>query len=351
MERDYRHATWPHTSQQVRVGLQLICVALLSFLIVDYITWQFQGLFFISLGARLFFIAVLLPMIRLASGPPRIQLFDISIFSLVLVSFLGLAVLVVAREGDVVVYWTVLLVIFGSYLFFSDNNLLRVAAVAGFGTVCVVLITIVFNRPLLVDSVRLSLYLLLTHLLGFTSANRHAATRRKQYTNFLAQKILATLDSLTGLANRRHFMDLAERTFELGQRTHAVFCVLMMDVDHFKRVNDSFGHSTGDDVLRTLSREISTLIRKTDVFARLGGEEFAILLPDTDLEGARVVADKIRHVVASIPWTQANLKCTISIGVAALSPNDGNFSQLLQRADAALYEAKELGRDRTAVAS
>lgn len=164
---------------------------------------------------------------------------------------------------------------------------------------------------------------------------------------------LARSDPLTGLANRRHFMDALDREIERSARYGRPLSLVLLDLDHFKKVNDTHGHAAGDDVLRQASRALQGVCRDVDLAARLGGEELALLLPETDGRGARVVAERVREQVAAAPHTSpdgATFRVTASLGVATLGPGAATGTALLQRADEALYRAKDGGRNRVRVA-
>lgn len=161
-------------------------------------------------------------------------------------------------------------------------------------------------------------------------------------------RVLASTDSLTGACNRRHFLELAEREFERSRRYPAPLSVLMLDADHFKAINDTYGHDVGDRVLRALASTIAGELRATEMFGRLGGEEFAVAMPSTSGEGAVVVARRLRRSIANleVPVEGAVVTFTVSIGVASMEAGDASFASILSRADQALYRAKSLGRDR-----
>ena len=162
-----------------------------------------------------------------------------------------------------------------------------------------------------------------------------------------AMQVLADTDALTGLLNRRAFMPLAKDAMSYFKRYRRAICVLMIDIDHFKRVNDLHGHAAGDEVIRQVGRIISEAIRTTDKVARFGGEEFVVLLRETDLQGAAVFADRIRQMVADTVFEPdgACLKATISIGMAEAEFTDGDVDHTIERADRALYAAKSGGRN------
>lgn len=159
---------------------------------------------------------------------------------------------------------------------------------------------------------------------------------------------LATTDSLTGLRNRRHFMATASQEFERARRYQTPLSLLMLDADHFKSINDRYGHPVGDEALKTLAEHGRRQLREIDLFARLGGEEFAILLPQTDFIAARAVAERLRQTIAeqSVATGQESFHFTVSIGVASLNAHTMDLHDLLRHADDALYQAKQHGRNR-----
>ncbi|TAK26486.1 MAG: GGDEF domain-containing protein [Myxococcaceae bacterium] len=158
---------------------------------------------------------------------------------------------------------------------------------------------------------------------------------------------LARTDPLTGLLNRRRMDELGDREIERCQRSSAPLAVMLADVDHFKRINDRYGHAVGDEVLVEMAARLKGNVRGGDLVARWGGEEFCVLLVDTDDEGARLAAERVRRAIAQRPFeTSAGpLKVTLSLGVVALDDGPARLSGLLRQADAALYTAKHRGRD------
>ncbi len=163
---------------------------------------------------------------------------------------------------------------------------------------------------------------------------------------------LASIDALTGALNRRTFFYRAEAEFARGRRLHQPLGVLMLDLDLFKQVNDSMGHAAGDAALKHVISVVGGHLREIDRIGRLGGEEFAILLPSAPLAGADIAGERLRAAVAEAPVTvdKTTFRLTVSVGVAELSPGDADVDSLLKRADEALYEAKRKGRNRVEVA-
>jgi diguanylate cyclase (GGDEF)-like protein len=192
------------------------------------------------------------------------------------------------------------------------------------------------------------LSLLLMRWLPMAVAERELAT---QYADHLEG--LATTDPLTKLYNRRHFETAARAELARFQRYFRPLSMLILDVDHFKSINDRFGHAAGDIVLAAIADACRSIKRASDIAARIGGEEFAILLPETNAEAARTFAERLRSEISeSAPIIQGEkLALTASVGVAAASRHTTRVSSLLQSADEALYQAKRTGRNRVCVAT
>jgi diguanylate cyclase (GGDEF)-like protein len=168
-----------------------------------------------------------------------------------------------------------------------------------------------------------------------------------------ALRMQSTRDALTGLYNRRFLDECLEREVTASLRTHAPLSVLMLDLDHFKRFNDTFGHQCGDHALRDVAATVNRVARRSDIPCRFGGEELVMLLPGTTLEGATVLAEKLRDEVQQLVIRHNDQLLggiTLSIGIAATPAHGHTPAELLRAADAALYSAKRGGRNRVFVA-
>lgn len=163
---------------------------------------------------------------------------------------------------------------------------------------------------------------------------------------------LAMTDPLTRALNRRAFFNFTEREVRRAHRHKLPLSTLMIDIDHFKKVNDVHGHAAGDEVLKTMVAEVTGAIRDEDLVGRLGGEEFAIVLPETPAQSAKILADRLRNVVKSQKFygDGGAFSISISVGITELVSNDLEIDGALERADKALYEAKRNGRDRVEIA-
>lgn len=193
----------------------------------------------------------------------------------------------------------------------------------------------------------ISLALSVVALLIFLLSSRYfqSIARLRLAHGQLAQ--LANTDVLTGVSSRRAFLAGLEAELARARRHNESLSLLMLDIDHFKRVNDSHGHPIGDAVLKQFAATCAGMLRAHDLFGRLGGEEFAVALPHTDAEGARTVAEKIRSAVAHAPiaTVAGDIAITVSIGVAQADARKGDVDHLIAQADKALYEAKHGGRN------
>ena len=169
---------------------------------------------------------------------------------------------------------------------------------------------------------------------------------------FAETEQLSRTDALTGIANRRQLFEVGAHEMNRARRFGHPFSVLMFDIDHFKQVNDAYGHAVGDQVLQAIARCCVQQSRESDLVARYGGEEFAVLLLETNLEGARISAERLRAQIArtAVPTERGPLSLTISCGVAVAQVESDGFATLLVRADSALYAAKQGGRNRVEAA-
>lgn len=199
------------------------------------------------------------------------------------------------------------------------------------------------------------------HLMGYHQDITELQTTRQSLEESLARLALAHRDALTGLLTRRIFFDNAERELLAAMRHGWTVAFIMMDIDFFKNVNDTYGHLVGDGVLQECARRLQTKLRTIDLSGRYGGEEFSVLLPGTTLNQAVIVAERIRKYCAQYPIIIEDYKIsiTVSLGVSTMEPADlqkttniqKSLEEMIDRADKAMYQAKRNGRNRTCTAS
>lgn len=212
------------------------------------------------------------------------------------------------------------------------------------------------DRPRLLKALELGAHDILTRPIDPEELGARVRTqvRRKRYGDFLRQKLdhnleMAVTDPLTGLHNRRYMNGQLDALVARANRGGDPVALLVLDIDHFKSVNDSFGHDAGDEVLREFSVRLATNVRAVDLPCRFGGEEFVVVMPGTTLEDAHRIAERIRRDVGAAPFRILGgepLGITVSVGVAATTGGDDTPASLLKRADEGVYEAKNSGRNR-----
>ncbi|MFC3076939.1 PleD family two-component system response regulator [Phenylobacterium terrae] len=213
------------------------------------------------------------------------------------------------------------------------------------------------ERPRLVKALEIGVNDLLSKPIDPQELAARARTqiRRKRYTDYLRHNLdhsleLAVTDQLTGLHNRRYMAGQLEALVRRANHGGEPVAALLIDIDHFKKINDGYGHDVGDEVLREFAVRLASNVRAVDLPCRYGGEEFVVVMPDTRLTDAERIAERIRTHVAGAPFRTSGdkdlLQVTISIGVAAASGAEDTPEALLKRADEALYEAKASGRNR-----
>jgi diguanylate cyclase (GGDEF)-like protein len=183
--------------------------------------------------------------------------------------------------------------------------------------------------------------------------------RSNQYSTRTAElelreelEMLASTDGLTGILNRRVFLEEAEKEIIRAKRYGQHFSVLMIDIDDFKSINDAYGHQYGDQVINNLVIIVKKLIRQTDYFGRIGGEEFAIILIETRIKNAEKIAERIRKSTENdriLIENQKSICFTISVGITEFGPEDKSFSDVLHRSDMAMYNAKKLGKNKVEI--
>lgn len=195
-------------------------------------------------------------------------------------------------------------------------------------------------------------FILLIASLSLLAASFTVQKRLNRKKELATQALLekqATLDELTNINNRRHFYQLGEAATQQALEQKKPLAALMLDADYFKKINDTYGHATGDLVLKKLAKTIVNNLSDLAILGRIGGEEFAVLIPNTNLNQAQEVAERLRKALAACKVTTAegaDIKFTVSIGISLLTNQDLILDKLLQKADLALYQAKKLGRNR-----
>jgi len=265
-----------------------------------------------------------------------------------------------AREGHGVLGLLFMMpVLFGVFRL-TTRQLLGLTAFVSASYLLVVVLYWGFQAHTAPDSFRLKLlnWFVLTVVLAFFSVmGGHVSRLRKHLVAsnaslaaaLLRIESLASRDDLTGVLNRRSLLDRLAQQRSRAERFDGVFSVLMIDIDHFKRINDTYGHAGGDEILKRFANAAGAVLRDVDAFGRYGGEEFMAILPQTDVQEARLLAERLRRAVEAllVPVGNTSVRVTISTGIASYpSPDVASPDDLIREADRALYRAKQDGRNR-----
>lgn len=189
------------------------------------------------------------------------------------------------------------------------------------------------------------------HIIGIIGISRDITSEHKHKVelekNMRESELLANTDVLTGIANRRSFFDISEKLIKISSRSKAPLSLLMIDIDYFKAVNDTYGHIVGDDILKYVANHIKSRLRDSDVFARFGGEEFIVLLPGTKLKDALDIAEEIRSTFSDTVYVENKISIPVKLSIGVSQYKDESLMrEFIQRVDRALYKAKEKGRNR-----
>ncbi len=364
-ESRFRQWSQKGTVTQTRLTLLITLSLLIVYIVSDYFMLRADNGFVYSLVIRtIIFIGglITLAVISVTHSP---ALFDRIIFIFqALAGGLLLFIFTVLKTDIVAASLAVVLVAISMYLLMPNRlivaNLLSLSLSVGF---FILAVTIYDLGQLLL--LQLAMIMLGANLIGAIFCARFHLIKRKEFLELmrersarealqeeiakrlkLEKKLLhqTRTDELTGATNRRYFMQLGEEEINRSHRYGRHMSLLMLDLDHFKEINDQYGHSIGDEALVRFSQLCRSTLRKPDIFGRLGGEEFAIIIPEESLEGAMRTAERLRLRVEE-DFATTDYKLTVSIGVTELDIQDSTIGDLLRRADNMMYKAKHHGRN------
>jgi len=348
----YRAHYWATDAEQWRFALVLFLVPTVLFVWFDYqlngTTWLFYGFVAMRVAMASYSLWLIFALRRLQNRRLLERL-------LLLWTLCGITVFALNALGRPPEFFGhYVFEVFALMLFFSAMPMQPGAQLAVGITYLVVALPILFfykQPPTAVYTSNTAAVMLLTVISGYLIARRIRDYRVDALVAQLKLEHQARTDALTGIANRRAFLDAAHQELSRVNRSESPLTVLMLDIDHFKKVNDRFGHDVGDDLLAEFARRIEKGLRGYDQFARLGGEEFAVMLPGCNLEQAVATAERLRHAISAEPFAvRGNIvPMTVSIGVGIVREFEMTIDGVLTRADTALYAAKDNGRDRVEV--
>lgn len=366
-ETELEFRRWSHHGNisQARLTLLIAITVLVVYILNDYLMLRTGEHFFYSLLVRSLIFAGGLLTIGIISITHNPALFDRIIFLFQAVT-IGLLLFMQGfiKPEPIAAALSVVLIAIAMYLFLPNRltiaGLLSTTLSIGFFSITITVYDI--DRLL---QLQLGMILLGANLIGATFCGRAHLVKRKEFLELMREraarealqeeiakrlkleKLLVhqtRTDELTGATNRRYFMELGDEVINRSHRYGRPMSLLMIDLDHFKQINDRYGHSVGDEALQQFSKLCLSTLRKPDIFGRLGGEEFAIITPEESLHGAVQTAERLRSRVEE-SFGATPYRLTISIGVTELNETDNSIGDLLRRADNMMYKAKNLGRN------
>lgn len=346
---DYRQHYLVADIAQWRLAIMLLAVANLLFSIFDFSLYGVNDTFLIFLTSRLLLVAYSVWLLFYLAPNRKVGVLDALIYLWVLI---GLAVILLNAYGRPQAYFGhYVFEVFAMMVFFTAMPLDPLKQLMFGGLYLGLSIPILFfykKPPMNLYTGNTLFVLVLAVMSGYLISERIQRYRLLAYITGLEKDKLARTDPLTGLANRRAFMEWASEQVKRSQSMQQPLTLLMMDIDHFKSVNDRYGHAAGDQLLIGFAQRVRMSLQAYDFFARLGGEEFVLALPGCNIEEGCAYAEQLIQRINATPFSDGRntVKLSLSIGVSSLGIGEMSIEQSMKRADAALYTAKGNGRNR-----
>ena len=358
LEGDYRVFHLKEDIAQSIPAIAIASVSVLSLLRVDALLFKDQPNLFMwmAIYRGVFVFVSILVMIAIRKTS-KVRIFDRLALGWLSFTVLFLVLLKFTRPPDYISTAFDIIVPFAIYVLSPLKISYNIALAIGYST-GIILVDHFFNTG--IDPIALNIVAagqLVIHALGLASGLQIQTYRRKSFRAYMLERdakemvaYLANIDPLTKSMTRRQFFNIAESEFLRYERYRRQLSILVLDADYFKKINDTYGHHAGDLVLRSMSLVILEQKRAQDTCGRLGGEEFGLLLPETNLEQAKIVAHRVQKAWEQTPCSLDGelIHSTVSIGVAEASLEDKSFDDILRRADRMMYKAKEAGRNQVA---
>lgn len=376
-EASFQSHVQPIVTRQLRTALLVWGVLLLLFAIPDYLDMGMTRPFYYLLAYRLVMIIGLLTLFFIIT--PETKIFKIShpVMWFIIVYLSGFMLFFIYKPDLVYMVVAVLMIQLLALLIFIPIRFIMTFSASLYGVFIIVLtsylLSITTSNPIYTTSNMISLFVILLLPVGVGAATTHrlGIMHRREFALWIesqtinrqleeeinrrikleaALKEMAATDPLTGLYNRREYDMLFQHEMERANRMNTPLSVGIIDLDHFKQVNDTYGHAAGDEVLRRTARLFRENLRTMDVVGRWGGEEFIIMLPEIAIDQANMTCNRLLKALAAtdIDVGSASIKITATIGITQLLPGD-KIDEVIRRADEALYKGKEAGRNRVEI--
>jgi diguanylate cyclase (GGDEF)-like protein len=360
LEHAYRQAHLASDGAQIRLVVSFYMIAMFLFASVDYQLFGFSITFFGLIGLRIIFIlASGLLIINLAKLKNESHI-DQHIFNWSCATSIFILFINSSRSSAFFYNIPIDSIIILNNYFVIHNKFFKRIIPALILTIGDITLMLFFRAEVLPAGIRSSIIsLILANIVGIIISTRLYGYRRNQFKSQeelkqakLEIERIALIDPLTNLPNRRKLFEAINEEFNRFERKKQPFSLLYLDLDHFKTINDTYGHAGGDQLLIHFANLLKNELRETDTAGRLGGEEFAVLLPETGVTAASRIAERIRDAMhdLTVPTSKGTMQTTLSIGVAEMTESDSSTDAVLRRADEALYKAKNNGRNVVVIA-
>ena len=358
LEGDYRVFHLKNDIAQIILSFSIASISMLAMLGTDALLFTGRPDLFMKMALyRAGFFLVSIAVMFAISKTTKVRIFDRLVLGWISFAVLSILLFNFTRPGNYLTTAFDIIVPFAIYalspLKLSQNIMLAFAY--SVGTLYIDHVFKIGVDPLTLSAATAAQFVV--HALGLGSTLQIQSYRRRSFKAYMDEKdakemvaYMVNIDTLTKSLTRRHFFSMAQSEFQRFARYRRPLSALVLDIDLFKNVNDTYGHHAGDVVLRSFSLVAIEQKRVQDTFGRLGGEEFGLLLPETNLEQARVVAERIQKTWEKSPVNMDGvpIRSTVSIGVAEASEEDKSFEGLIRRADLMMYKAKERGKNQVA---
>lgn len=370
----YRRSVQDSVKEEFSIAVSVAASVYGMFAIADYYLLGLTNAFYLLLTMRVVVVSLCLLVAYLvrrggvSDDRPWLQAVPLWLFAT------GIILIVPLRPESLSTQITAVVVATMAFYLLIPNRLTVVAAASLYLNIGFLVAAVLFANLAPVPTLLLSLLLIMGMVVGFCALLRLETLQRRQYALLHEERdrnhqlhqeiahrqsleeqlrVLAERDALTNLNNRGHFMSIAKKLLHRSQADQAPFSLFMIDVDHFKHINDTWGHSHGDWVLIRIAEVCAEALRPSDVIGRFGGEEFVVALPNTHSADAQRVAERLKQRVAMLSFTDelSELTPSVTIGVATTGNEDVDLDALIKRADEMLYAGKRAGRDRVVVCS
>jgi diguanylate cyclase (GGDEF)-like protein len=359
LEGDYRVFYLKNDIAQISLSLIIVILSILAMLRVDIVLFKDQPELFIwvVIYRGSFVFATVLVMLAIRKTR-KVRIYDRLVFVWIVLMILFFVLFNFTRPINYLTTAYEIIIPFSIYVLSPLKIKYNVALAVSF-TAAMMLVNYFFKAgvdPMILNTTATAQ--VIVHTLGLGSALQIQSYRRKSFKAYILEKdakemvaYLANIDPLTKSLTRRHFFNIAETEFLRYSRYRRPLSILILDTDDFKNINDTYGHHAGDIVLRSFSLVAMEQKRAQDTFGRLGGEEFGLLLPETNLEQARTVAERIQKTWEQTPSNMDGemIYSTVSIGGTEASHDDKSFEDVLRRADRLLYKVKGSGKNQAAL--